>query len=118
MGMPSLDISRYLDRPLVAPRGDEVLRFGGSPAGHLLLAGCEAGQVSWDAKYPQGYHGAMTYHFARAVLTAWEGGQAITYAAAQQAAAAGIRANGLVQDPRLEGAQDLKGAPVFGYVPR
>jgi hypothetical protein len=121
MGMPTLDISSYLDRPVVTPRGDEVVRFGGvarSPAGHLLLAGCEAGQVSWDAKYPQGYHGAMTYHFARAVLAAWEGGQAITYATAQQAAAAGIRANGLVQDPQLEGAQDLMDTPVFGYVPR
>jgi hypothetical protein len=121
MGRSSLDLSSYIDRPVATPRGEQVWRFGsvaGSPAGHLLLAGCEAAQVSWDAKYPQGYHGAMTYNFARAVLAAWESGQAITYAAAHQAAVAGIRADKLVQDPQLEGAQDLKDAPVFGYVPR
>ncbi|WP_028066396.1 caspase family protein [Solirubrobacter soli] len=107
-------------RGAVAPRG-HVARFGGvagSPAEHLLLAGCEAGQVSWDAKFTEGYHGAMTYHFARAVLAAWDAGQAITYAAAHQMATAGIHATGLVQNPQLEGMPTLKAAPVFGYVPR
>ena len=83
---------------------------------HLLLSGCRSDQVSWDAKFPQGYHGAMTYHFARAVLEAWQNGRAITYRAAHKAAH-DVVAEKFNQNPQLEGPDVLKDTPVFGYEP-
>ena len=95
---------------LLARRGEEDMQ-------HLLLSGCESQEVSWDAKFPQGHHGAMTYNFAQAVLKAWHKGQTITYQEAHQATLQGLKENSYNQNPQLEGPNRLKDLPVFGFVP-
>lgn len=100
----------------------QVRRFGrlrrDVPEGelnHVLLSGCKSEQVSWDAKFPQGFHGAMTYHFARAVLRAWREGRAISYGEVHEGLADTLHEAGYEQDPQLEGPESLKDRPVFGY---
>lgn len=83
---------------------------------HLLLSGCKPEEVSWDASFPPGFHGAMTYNFAMAVLEAWNAKKAITYAEAHKAALRGLKGK-FNQNPQLEGPRGRKSEPVFGYVP-
>jgi hypothetical protein len=59
----------------------------------------------------------MTYNFAKAVLSAWRNGSAITYAEAHEAALTGLERGEFEQEPQLEGPDHLKDAPVFGYRP-
>jgi hypothetical protein len=59
----------------------------------------------------------MTYNFAKAVLSAWRNGSAITYAEAHEAALTGLENGEFEQKPQLEGPDHLKAAPVFGYKP-
>ena len=107
------------------PQGMELRQFGQlarsvtdeEQMNHLLLAGCRPEEVSYDASFRQGFHGAMTYSFATAVLQAWRDGRAITYAEAWQAAQQGLDDEHFDQHPQLEGPQALKDAPVFGHVP-
>jgi hypothetical protein len=122
------DIERYIEEP---PFGDEnnlaprsVRRFGSlskstprEAMSHLLLSGCQADEVSWDAEFPQGRHGAMTYYFAVAVLEAWNKGEAITYKQAYQVACARLMRS-FNQTPQLEGPDRLKNELVFGYSPK
>jgi hypothetical protein len=84
---------------------------------HVLLSGCRADQVSWDAKLGGKFHGAMTYHFAVAVLRAWQQGQPITYGEAHRQACEGIIESRFDQTPQLEGTFELTTSPVFGFVP-
>lgn len=84
---------------------------------HLLLSASRPEEVSWDAHFPQGYHGAMTYHFAIPVLTAWKAGKAITYREAYHALCTGLQENQFDQTPQLEGPDQLQDSPVFGYSP-
>ena len=85
--------------------------------GHLLLSGCRPEQTSADAPFPEGWYGAMTYNFAKAVLRAWRSGNAITYGEAHEAALAGLEQSEFEQEPQLEGPDHLKDTPVFGYTP-
>jgi hypothetical protein len=85
-------------------------------ATHVLLSGCLPEEVSWDAPFPQGRHGAMTYYFAVVVLEAWKRGEAITYQEAHQEATNRLLRR-FSQHPQLEGPDSLKNAPVFGYEP-
>lgn len=82
---------------------------------HLFLSGCLPEEVSWDAKFPQGFHGAMTYHFAKVVLKSWKNGKTITYKEAHKKACSGIKQD---QNPQLEGPSRLQDAPVFGHKPK
>lgn len=84
---------------------------------HVLLSGCQPEEVSWDAPFTQGFHGAMTYYFAMTVLDAWRKKQAITYKEAHQKAGQQILGSRFNQHPQLEGPDTLKDMPVFGYVP-
>jgi hypothetical protein len=84
---------------------------------HLLLSGCRSEEVSYDASFSQGFHGAMTYNFATAVLQAWRDGRTITYSEAWNAAQQGLDGGNFNQHPQLEGPRALKDAPVFGYRP-
>jgi hypothetical protein len=84
---------------------------------HLLLSGCRSEEVSYDARFNQGYHGAMTFNFATAVLGAWQSGIAITYEEAWSAAQSGLDGGNFDQHPQLEGPQAFKDSPVFGYTP-
>jgi metacaspase-1 len=84
---------------------------------HVLLTGCRADQVSWDAMLGGRFHGAMTYHFATAVLRAWKRGEAITYRQAHRRACEAVTRAGFDQSPQLEGGEELTNLPVFGYVP-
>lgn len=84
---------------------------------HLLLTGCRPEEVSYDASFRPGFHGAMTYNFATAVLRAWRDGRAITYAEAWNATQQGLDAGNFDQHPQLEGPQELKDSLVFGHRP-
>ena len=94
---------------------------------HVLLSGCLPEEVSWDANFKQGFHGAMTFNFTKAVLNAWlNDHRAITYEEAWQTAQQGItsgtqpdgtREQSFNQHPQLEGPSRLKQSPVFGYTP-
>jgi metacaspase-1 len=108
----------------IQPTRQEVRRFGvvgrevqEKDMGHLLLSGCRPEQTSADYRFPQGWYGAMTYNFAKAVLRAWRSGKAITYGEAHEAALTGLRQGEFEQEPQLEGPDTLKDAPVFGYKP-
>jgi hypothetical protein len=59
----------------------------------------------------------MTYNFAKAVLSAWRNGNAITYAEAHRGALEGLENGEFKQEPQLEGPDHLKATPVFGYEP-
>lgn len=82
----------------------------------LLLSGSRADQVSWDAQYGGQFHGAMTFNFAKAVLTAWRAGKSITFAEAHEKTVEGVRAR-FDQNPQLQGPDNLFKQPVFGFVP-
>jgi hypothetical protein len=108
----------------IQPTRQEVRRFGfvgrevqEKDMGHLLLSGCRPEQTSADAPFPEGWYGAMTYNFAKAVLSAWRNSKAITYAEAHEAALTGLEKGEFEQEPQLEGPDHLKDAPVFGYKP-
>jgi metacaspase-1 len=103
------------------PTKEKVRRFGrfGHPppeVPHLLLSGCKAEQVSWDAYFNGQHHGAMTFNFAKVVLGAWKKGKAISYAEAHAETVAGVR-EGFEQDPQLEGPASLAAKPVFDFAP-
>jgi hypothetical protein len=83
---------------------------------HLLLSGCLPDEVSWDAPFPQGRHGAMTYYFATTVLEAWRTGRSITYKEAHGRCSERIKAR-FSQHPQLDGPEALQDEPVFGYQP-
>jgi len=94
---------------------------------HVLLSGSLPEEVSWDANFTQGFHGAMTYNFTKAVLNAWlNQRRAISYEEAWQTAQRGItegtlpdgtREQAFNQHPQLEGPDRLKQSPVFGHTP-
>ena len=125
-GRPAFDLWRYFDEedepPQYVAAEEEPLRtFGrlGHPppeVAHVLLSGCRAEQVSWDAQFGRRFHGAMTYHFTKAVLAAWKAGRAITYREAHATAVETIKPD-FDQDPQLEGPDEMKDSPVFGYRP-
>lgn len=83
---------------------------------NLLLAACRSDQVCWDAYLGTQFHGAMTFNFAKVVLSAWKMGKAISYREAHRAMAEAVRAE-FDQDPQLEGTADFADEPVFGFVP-
>lgn len=127
---PLLDLNEYvpsardIDLEEYSKANIPIRRFGGlsrdldeSKMQHLLLSGCLANEVSWDAQFTQRYHGAMTYYFATAVLRAWAAGRAMTYKEAWEAASQGLLDGGYNQHPGLEGPDRLKNLPVFGYAP-
>ena len=108
----------------IQPTRQEVRQFGllgrevqEKDMGHLLLSGCKPGQISLENQFPQGWYGAMTYNFAKAVLQAWRNGKAITYREAHEAALIGLQEGGFEQEPQLQGTDILKDSPVFGYKP-
>jgi len=108
----------------IQPTRKELRRFGvvgrevqEKDMGHLLLSGCLPEQTSADAPFPEGWYGAMTYNFSKAVLRAWRVGNAITYGAAHEAALTGLKQGEFEQEPQLEGPDRLKDTPVFGYEP-
>lgn len=108
----------------IQPNREEIRRFGAvgreveeKDMGHLLLSGCRPEQTSADAQFREGWYGAMTYHFAKAVLRAWRGGKAITYGEAHEETLTDLEQSGFGQEPQLEGPDRLKDAPVFGYEP-
>ena len=124
----TFDLSTYFDEtsenPLevVEPTKEPLRTFGrlGHPppeVQHVLLSGCKPEQVSWDARLGPHFHGAMTYHFAKAVYESWNRRRTITYREAHAKAAEMVRQSGFDQDPQLEGADHLKDTPVFGYEP-
>lgn len=84
---------------------------------HVLLSGCRSNQTSADASFPEGFYGAMTYNFAKAVLAAWKSGKSITYLEAHERALKGLEEDGFDQVPQLEGPDRLKDEPVFGHNP-
>jgi len=106
------------------PEQEEIRRFGSlgrnvqeKDMGHILLSGCLPEQTSADAKFPQGFYGAMTYNFAKAVLRAWKNGKAITYQEAHEDSLEGLQKDGFDQKPQLEGPDRLKDELVFGHKP-
>jgi metacaspase-1 len=108
----------------VQPTKQELRRFGSvgrevqeEDMGHLLLSGCRPEQTSADNPFAEGWYGAMTYNFAKAVLRAWRSGNAIIYREAHEAALTGLKQGEFEQEPQLEGPDHLKDAPVFGYNP-
>ncbi|MFO0606360.1 MAG: caspase family protein [Polyangiales bacterium] len=64
----------------------------------VLVAGCRDNQTSADAKFDEGYYGALTYHFTRA-LEARPGG---SYQELVAAASDAMDADGFGQEPQLE----------------
>ena len=122
-GEPMIDLSTYvggLRPPVPTPPPARLFGLFGRPPeaiDHVLLTGCRADQVSWDAMLGGRFHGAMTYHFAIAVLRAWKEGQAITYREAHRQACGGVTRAGFDQSPQLEGGAELIDLPVFGFVP-
>ena len=108
----------------IQPTKKELRRFGKvgrevqeKDMGHLLLSGCQPEQTSADNPFQEGWYGAMTYNFAKAVLRAWKSGKAITYREVHEAALKGLEQGEFEQKPQLEGPDRLKDAPVFGYKP-
>ena len=81
---------------------------------HLFLSGCESDKVSYDARFSEGYHGAMTYYFAKAVLGSWKDRKSITYDEAHRQAVSALESAHFNQIPQLEGPDGLKNQPVFG----
>jgi hypothetical protein len=119
-GRPIINLTDYI-KGLEKPKetSKEVRRFGRLGRGfqdmrHVFLSGCLPEEVSWDAKFSQGFHGAMTYNFAEAVLRAWKNREAITYREAHKAACQGLESGNFDQTPQLEGSENLKDSPVFG----
>lgn len=106
-----------LDMTGVVPRTFGRLGHPPPEVPNLLLSGCRAEQVSWDSYFGSQFHGAMTFNFAKAVLSAWKAGKAISYGEAHERAVAGVHAR-FDQDPQLEGPASFIDQPVFGFVPR
>jgi hypothetical protein len=110
---------------VAAPQVRELRQFGQlardvtdeEQMNHLLLSGCRSEEVSYDASFSQGFHGAMTFNFATAVLQAWRNGRTITYSEAWNAAQQGLDGGNFNQHPQLEGPQALKDSPVFDHTP-
>jgi metacaspase-1 len=107
------------------PEQEEVRRFGSlgrnvqeKDMGHILLSGCRPEQTSADARFPQGFYGAMTYNFAKAVLRAWKSGKGITYREAYEDVLKGLEEGEFDQRPQLEGPDRLKDELVFGHKPQ
>jgi hypothetical protein len=122
-GAPILDLGDYV-RGMSQPEAEPlpVRPFGllgqdPEQLRHVLLRGCRGDQVSWEAKLGKRFHGAMTYHFAIAVLRAWQQGSPITYGEAHRQAVDGVIEARLDQTPQLEGTLELTSTPVFGYKP-
>lgn len=119
-GTLEVSLDRYLagvDNPATPDLKARKIGMGGKidqELNHLVLAGCQSDQSSWDCEFAQGPHGAMTYGFAMAVLKAWKQKQAITYAQAFQEACAFIAERNFEQNPQLDGPQAMKDAVVFG----
>jgi hypothetical protein len=122
-GEPIIDLGDYV-RGMSQPEREPLLvrpfgMLGREPGElrHVLLRGCRSDQVSWDAKLGVRFHGVMTYHFAVAVLRAWQQGSPITYGEAHRQACEGVIETRVDQTPQLEGAVELTNSPVFGFVP-
>ncbi len=120
-GKPIINLENYM-KGFKSHQAKEapVRRFGrlareAQEMRHVFLSGCRPEEVSWDAKFPQGFHGAMTYHFTKVVLEAWKNKRSITYGEAHRAACKGLRDAKFDQNPQLEGPDDLKDTPVFGH---
>jgi hypothetical protein len=122
-GEPMIDLGAYvggLDLPAPTPPPARLFGLFGQPPeaiDHVLLTGCRADQVSWDAMLGGRFHGAMTYHFALAVLCTWKQGRAISYRDAHRQACADVTRAGFDQSPQLEGGEELVNQPVFGHTP-
>lgn len=70
----------------------------------VLLAGCRSDQTSSDARFDEGYHGALSYF----LLKALRAGGIPTYEALIQAVAAGLESDGFEQIPQLECTRALR----------
>ena len=127
-GQAIIDLKRYIEgfkqeAPSLASNELCPRRFGrlasrqSANMNHVLLSGCKADEISWDAHFSQGYHGAMTYHFSMAVLQAWNERRSITYRDAHAVAMQGLRKDKFEQTPQLEGPNRLTDTPVFGFNP-
>ena len=120
-GRPTINLGKYV-AGFKKPIGKRKTRRLGllhrkENINHLFLSGCKADEVSWDAKFDQGYHGAMTYHFAMTVLNSWENKKPITYQKAFNLAVKGIKKAKYDQNPQLEGPTKLSNQYVFGFKP-
>ncbi len=124
-GEPLINLNDYVKgmRPSAKPSKELALRrfgmFTEKPASikYLFLAACRSDQLSWDSRFPQGYHGALTYNFAMAVMKSWGLGKAITYREAFNKAVNGLQRQQFHQTPQLDGPDNFKDSPVFGFVP-
>lgn len=90
--------------------------------GHLFLSGCRPDQLSSEATMTLSggatrRHGAMTFAFSNAVLTAWKAGNTISYRDAHRRAREWLAHERYDQTPQLEGPAKLKDGPVFGFTP-
>ena len=109
---------RFLDPAL---RGDPVLDEdeeppAGPPAhpesdmNELLLSGCTATESSFDARFGNVYHGAMSYYALKAIRDArYE----LTYADLHDRLTASLRSTSFRQHPQLEGRDEKKHRQVF-----
>lgn len=111
---------RFLDP---AKRGDPTIAdelTGLPPAGierypesgmrELLLSGCMANQVAWDAKLGGRFHGAMSYHALKAIQDA---GYALTYRELHMRVISLLDKAKFNQDPQLQGTDANKERRVF-----
>ncbi len=119
-GKPMLDLGKYMKgipsrkAPKLKLRNFGRLGKDTGTMNHLFLSGCLPEEVSWDAKFDEGFHGAMTYNFTKAVLNAWSKKKAISYAEAHKTAIQGLKKGKFQQSPQLEGQNKFKDSPVFG----
>lgn len=73
----------------------------------VLLAGCRSNQTSSDARFKEGYHGALSYF----LLKALRAGGHPTYEALIHAVSTGLDRDGFEQIPQLECSRALRQSP-------
>ena len=87
----------------------------------VFASACKADEVSWDSYISEvnRHHGIFTYSFAITVLDAWSEGHPITYKEVISKAKDLIDEHEFEdQNPTLEGKEDMRDEPVFGYYPK
>lgn len=78
----------------------------------VLIAGCRSDQTSADARFPEGYQGALSYY----LLKALRAGGIPTYAALIEKVAEGLDSAGFEQIPQLECTRALRQTPFLHAV--
>lgn len=106
--LPSRSMGRGLAKPkILSPSKKETVVPG---MNHLLLSGCKSTQTSADAFIGGKFNGALTWALVSSIM---ESGPADPARSIYEKVIRKVKSHGFVQDPQLEGPQELMMRPLF-----